>query len=255
MRKLLSDVTSQHWYSKIFIEKRLERIFDKLENKFLLNYSDHSTSLLNSLCSKYGSDKGGGDNYTVKPFDWPAHNYADFYEILFEFHRHNVKSIVECGIGTNNPDLVSSMGINGKPGASLRVWRDYFPNSMVFGLDIDSDILFSEDRIKTYQCDQTSPSSIANFINNSNLAKGSVDIIIDDGLHEFAAGRCFFENMIEILSHEGIYIIEDVGFADIEKYVRYFEQKRDQYRVRYVTGYTSRWGAGSANKLIVVKKI
>ena len=33
------------------------------------------------------------------------------------------------------------MSINGKPGASLRAWRDYFVNSVVYGADIDKNIL------------------------------------------------------------------------------------------------------------------
>ena len=37
------------------------------------------------------------------------------------------------------------------------------------------------------------------------------DIIIDDGLHEFHANKCFFENSIEKLNPGGFYIIEDIG--------------------------------------------
>ena len=37
----------------------------------------------------------------------------------------------ECGLGTNNPNLKSNMTENGIPGASLRVWRDYFFNAKI----------------------------------------------------------------------------------------------------------------------------
>ena len=35
-----------------------------------------------------------------------------------------------------------NMTASGKPGASLRVWRDYFNNAQVIGADIDKRILF-----------------------------------------------------------------------------------------------------------------
>ena len=85
--------------------------------------------------------------------------------------------MIECGIGTNNPNIPSSMGIKGKPGASLRMWRDFFPNATVIGVDIDKNILFSETRIQTFQCDQTDKLSISQFIINANLKKmtGTLD--------------------------------------------------------------------------------
>ena len=45
--------------------------------------------------------------------------------------------LIECGLGTNNINFKSSMGINGKPGASLRMWRDFFPSARIIGVDID----------------------------------------------------------------------------------------------------------------------
>ena len=40
------------------------------------------------------------------------------------------------------------MGIKGKPGASVRAFRDYFDKAIIYGADIDSKILFFEKRIK-----------------------------------------------------------------------------------------------------------
>ena len=41
------------------------------------------------------------------------------------------------------------MTLSGSPGASLRVWKDFFSNAKIYGSDIDKDILFNEDRIFT----------------------------------------------------------------------------------------------------------
>ena len=37
-----------------------------------------------------------------------------------------------------------------------------------------------------------------------------MDIIIDDGYHNFEANRCFLENSIHQLNENGIFIIEDI---------------------------------------------
>ena len=51
------------------------------------------------------------------------------------------------------------------------------------------------------------------------------DLIIDDGLHTFEAGKCLFENSIKNLSQSGIYIIEDVSIPDLVKYQEFLRIK------------------------------
>jgi len=53
------------------------------------------------------------------------------------------------------------MGINYKPGSSLRVWKDYFKNAEIYGADLDKTILFNnEDKIHTFYVDQLDSGSI-----------------------------------------------------------------------------------------------
>ena len=40
------------------------------------------------------------------------------------------------------------MTLNGKPGASLKVWKDYFVNAQIFGADIDRNILLKKIELK-----------------------------------------------------------------------------------------------------------
>lgn len=105
------------------------------------------------------------------------------------------------------------------PGSSIRAWRDYFPNATIFGADIDTDIIFEEDRIKTYYCDQTSDEIIKDMWNNDGMTDISFDIIIDDGLHTFDANMCFFRNSIHKLNNEGYFIIEDITEYELPKFV------------------------------------
>jgi hypothetical protein len=110
-------------------------------------------------------------------------------------------------MGTNNPNIPSTMGINGKPGASLFAWEQFFPSSNIFGADIDKDILFNKGRIKTFYCDQTDANSVNNLWDSIDQ---QMDIIIEDGLHEYEANICFLENSLPNLASTGIYLAEDL---------------------------------------------
>jgi hypothetical protein len=116
----------------------------------------------------------------------------------------------------------------GTPGASLYGWREYFPNSSIYGADIDKRILFDSDRIKTFYCDQTNPSSIKELWDNDDLQE-EFDIIIEDGLHEYHANVCFFENSIHRLKKDGYYIIEDIAFRDTDKMLEKLNEWRNKY--------------------------
>jgi hypothetical protein len=100
------------------------------------------------VMTKYGSDKGR------------AHNYTTVYAALLKGRYNQPLRILELGLGTNNVNLPSNMGEFGVPGASLRGWRELFPHAVVFGADVDRGILFQEDRIKTFYCDQLDRSSV-----------------------------------------------------------------------------------------------
>lgn len=200
------------------------------------------------LCDVYGPDKGkllkGGH-----PYPWPSHTYADFYANLFSHCRNSVTKVFECGLGTNNPNLPSSMGISGKPGASLRVWRDFFSNATVYGADIDKDILFEEERIYTYFINQLDPVIIKSFW--GEVGEADYDFMIDDGLHTFEAGSTLFLHSIDKLSRNGIYIIEDVYPYDLSRYKDFFQNKN--YMVEYVCLFRPSLVLAD-NSLVVVRK-
>jgi SAM-dependent methyltransferase len=122
------------------------------------------------------------------------------------------------------------MGICGTPGASLYGWHEFFPNSDIFGADIDTDILFNTDKIKTFYCDQTNPYIIKNMWNEEEL-KYNFDIIIEDGLHEFNANVCFFENSIHKLKPNGYFIIEDI--MNSEENLNLFRNKIKEWELKY----------------------
>jgi len=217
------------------------------KNQISQYYSKNDSCHLAYLCDFYGSDKGELKT-TGHPYPWKSHTYTDFYSQLFDHCRTKVKYVFECGLGTNNTDVKSNMTSTGKPGASLRVWRDYFPNAKVVGVDIDSGCLFKESRIQTYFMDQTCPTSIKQVFNKFPQ---KFDFIVDDGLHEYHAGKTLFENCIDNLSNEGIYIIEDVKQHDVLNYEKYFRDS--EYRVNFIVMYRQN-DVLFDNTLIMIRK-
>ena len=208
-----------------------------VKNTYISNFA--SISKLSGLMNNNGSDKGGKNNH---------HNYADYYSEIFFHKRKEIKNFLEIGLGTNNISVPSNMGKDGTPLASLRAWRDFFVNANIYGADIDKNILKNEDRIKTFYVDQTNPSTISELFNN--IGVNNFDVILEDGLHEFNANICFFENSIKYLSSDGTYIIEDVYYKDQEKFINYFKKKN--YNFALIDIYHSTNIAN--NCLIVINK-
>lgn len=158
------------------------------------------------IMSKYGSDKGNG---------W--HTYTPVYFKIFKGLFERKLKIFELGIGTNNPNLPSTMGMIGRPGASLRGWRECFPNAEIFGADIDRNILFSEDRIATFYCDQLDSTAIQGLWREPELHEGA-DVIIDDGLHTFEANANFLAGSLQYVRADGFYMVEDIPRHDLESW-------------------------------------
>ena len=52
------------------------------------------------------------------------HNYHLIYGSLFK-KNNKVKKILEIGLGTDDEKIISNMGRYGKPGASVRAFRDF----------------------------------------------------------------------------------------------------------------------------------
>ena len=182
-------------------------------------FDENQSTLLCEIMRKNKSDKG-----TIY-----KHNFTTFYYEIFHKMRHHPLRIFELGLGTNNIHLPSSMGPEGRPGASLYGWSEFFPNAQIFGADIDSDILFQSDQIHTFYCDQTNVDSIATLWKEPLLAE-NFDIILEDGLHNFYANKCFFENSIHKLKPLGYFIIEDITINDMELFENQLMEWKWQYK-------------------------
>jgi len=175
------------------------------------------------IMGRHKSDKGSMNMGS----SW--HNYTLFYYSIFKDLREKELRVFELGLGTNNVNILSNMGPEGTPGASLFGWSEFFFNSHIFGADIDTDILFNTDKIKTFYCDQTNPEIIKKMWVEPEL-QDNFDIIIEDGLHTFDANVCFFENSIHKLKPNGYFIIEDISNSEEHLFENKIKEWENQYK-------------------------
>ena len=149
------------------------------------------------IAYKYGTDK------------CPAigHPYTPFYYELLKDKKDSIKKVIEIGIGIktyvyNNPKPYTT-------GASLYMWRDFFPNAVIFGADILPESMFKANRIKTFICDETKKEDLENLIAKTG---SDIDLFIDDGLHSKNAQIFLAKTILPMLFKNVIYVIEDAGF-------------------------------------------
>ncbi len=164
---------------------------------------------ITELCKiayKYGTDKCP----QIK------HSYTPFYYKLLKDRRESIKKVLELGVGyyrgmgqnetTYDPGLKRQY----HRGASLYMWRDFFPNAQIYGADIRPETLFSDERIKTYLCDERKKEDLMRLIENTG---SDIDVVIDDASHHVDDQIFLATTILPLLKKDVVYIIEDVGHS------------------------------------------
>lgn len=165
-----------------------------------MNYND-----LELLARKYGTDKRTNDaGQNV------YHGYTDTYYELFKDAKYDKLNILEIGV---------------QNGFSHKMWADFFPNSMIYGIDTFEDILCKTkiediecDRVKILKASQDDEKSINEYFKNTKF-----DIIIDDASHRSWHQQKSFKILFPRLKSGGYYIIEDLAVC----YNRNFREFED----------------------------
>ena len=132
------------------------------------------------------------------------HNYTHYYYDLLKDRKETTTSVLELGIGF--PQCmwhVSHLGY--QKGASLYMWRDFFPNSKIYGIDIKTEAMFEDDRIQTYLSGQTDYLTLEKVLGDKQF-----DLILDDASHQPQDQKDSFFFLQKYLKPDGIYIIEDL---------------------------------------------
>lgn len=161
-----------------------------------------------------------------------VHNYIPYYDHFFKPFRRKKLRILEIGIGGyDDPKL---------GGASLRMWKNYFSKSQIFGIDLYDKSLLNQKRIRTLKGSQIDPL----FLNKVVSEAGPFDLIIDDGSHICSHVIFSFEFLFPHLNSGGFYVVEDLQTSYWEEYgggfqkegssIEYFKGLMDSVNSSYI---------------------
>jgi hypothetical protein len=127
------------------------------------------------------------------------HSYLDLYHSLVCSKKETAKNILEVGIYR---------------GGSIKLWHDYFTNAMIYGLDHDPIDRYMTNEIKNKERIYLFTSIDAyneNYFNSNFLSKKiKFDFILDDGPHTLDSMKKFIKLYSQVMTDDGILIIEDV---------------------------------------------
>ena len=126
-----------------------------------------------------------------------VHSYLGLYQNLLVNKKYSAKNILEIGI---------------HQGGSIKLWYDFFPNAMIYGLDIIPiknvwDEIKNKDRIRLGRFNAYDKNLIINQFLNKNI---KFDFILYDGPNTLESMKQFIQLYTQLITDDGILIIEDV---------------------------------------------
>lgn len=141
------------------------------------------------------SDKNSLENYfynNEKRLIIKWKHYFPIYERYFAKYKNKPVTILEIGVFQ---------------GGSLQMWKNYFgKNAKIYGVDIDARCKsLEEENIKIFIGSQ----SDKNFLRQLKKEIPKVDIILDDGGHTMKQQKITFDELIDHVKDDGIYMCED----------------------------------------------
>jgi hypothetical protein len=158
------------------------------------------------------------------------HSYLPLYQNLLINKKETAKNILEVGI---------------YKGGSIKLWSDFFTNANIYGLDI-MDINDVWDEIKNNEKITLYTSTDAyddNFFYNTFLSKNiKFDFMLDDGPHTLESMIKFIQLYSQIMTDDGILIIEDVQSwswihtlmnsvpDNLQKYIKIYDLRPNKHR-------------------------
>lgn len=146
-----------------------------------------------------------------------VHSYiSDYYEEALKPYRHTAKSILEIGV------------LNG---ASTRLWREYFINAGIVGIDITPQ---QPEPGIAYICGDA-------YHNDTILLfEQQFDVIIDDGPHTLESQLYFILHWYSKLKPGGLMVVEDIqSDSDAVRLITLAQQKDYQAKLidlRHIKG-------------------
>jgi hypothetical protein len=128
---------------------------------------------------------------------WKWNHYFEIYHRHFAKFRGREVHVLEVGVYS---------------GGSLEMWKHYFgPKCRIYGVDIEEACrLYEDDSVKIFIGDQAD----RNFWTHFKKEVPFLDIVIDDGGHEFHQQRVTLDELLPHLQLGGVYLCEDIHRSD-----------------------------------------
>ena len=180
-----------------FLPNRTVNLEFYLQHEVLTSDGFSVESLRNYFVS-HGSDKGNSISLPLL--------YASIINNISS--KSEPITLLEIGLGTNNVDVDSNMGVSGTPGASIRAFRNFLsPMDRVIGADVDTRVLFQSPGLETYFVDQLNKDTLTHLASQV----GDIDLVIDDGLHNLEANINTVLSFISYIKVGGFIVVEDIS--------------------------------------------
>ena len=131
-----------------------------------------------------------------------VHSYLPLYQTLLIHKKETAKHVLEVGI---------------YHGGSIKLWHDFFPNATVYGVDImPSDHVWEGIRDKERIVVHASTDAYNHEFFNTHFLHKQIkcDFMLDDGPHTLESMKQFIKLYSQIMTDDGILIIEDVQSWD-----------------------------------------
>lgn len=154
-----------------------------------------------------------------------VHSYLPLYQKLFIGKKTTAKKVLEVGI--NN-------------GGSIKLWSDFFTNAVVYGLDsMNITDVWGEIKDKENIKLLTSVDAYNEEYFNSTFSNVDIkfDVLLDDGLRTLENMRQFIKLYSQIMSDDGILIVEDVQSWD---WIDILNQEVPDHLKKYIKTYDLR---------------
>lgn len=123
------------------------------------------------------------------------HSYLEPYEDIFQKRKNDEVKLLEIGVNM---------------GGSIKLWKDYFTNGIIHGVDISDEGSIKENDIKNHERVKLHMKTNAydnNFVKSFDF---KFDIIIDDGPHTLDSMIYVVKNYTPLLKSDGVLVIEDI---------------------------------------------
>lgn len=157
---------------------------------------------LEELGVKYNTDKAG--MYKRRGNFVKGHDYLKYYELFLSTLKDDNFTLVELGCYT---------------GASLKMWKEYFENAHIIGVDLNEKLVsLEEDRI-SFICSDAAAQDLPQKL--LQCASSNIMCILDDCSHAWGDQRRSFEMLFPLLKSGGYYIIEDLECGSLGAYPAY----------------------------------